>query len=147
MPRVGTAGQCEPHRDGQDLVLTLRSDNQAGKCRIYTENGNSGQNQSHESIFQLTQGLRRAECISLGTERPAWKSQHLTLVLGTGGFPGGSDGKASACNVGDLGLIPELGKSLEKEMAAHSTILAWKIPWMEEPGRLQSMGLQRVGHE
>ena len=35
---------------------------------------------------------------------------------------------------------------LEKEMATHSSILAWKIPWMEEPGGLQSMGLQRVGH-
>ena len=34
---------------------------------------------------------------------------------------------------------------LEKEMATHSSILAWKIPWTEEPGRLQSMGLQRVG--
>ena len=36
---------------------------------------------------------------------------------------------------------------LEKEMATHSSILAWKIPWMEEPGGLQSMGPQRVGHE
>ena len=36
---------------------------------------------------------------------------------------------------------------LEKEMATHSSILAWKIPWMEEPGRLQSMGFQRVGHD
>ena len=35
---------------------------------------------------------------------------------------------------------------LEKEMATHSSILAWKIPWTEEPSRLQSMGLQRVGH-
>jgi len=35
---------------------------------------------------------------------------------------------------------------LEKEMATHSSTLAWTIPWMEEPGRLQSMGLQRVGH-
>ena len=35
---------------------------------------------------------------------------------------------------------------LEKEMATHSSILAWRIPWMEEPGGLQSMGLQRVGH-
>ena len=35
----------------------------------------------------------------------------------------------------------------EKEMAPHSSILAWKIPWMEQPGRLQSMGLQRVGHD
>ena len=36
---------------------------------------------------------------------------------------------------------------LEKEMATHSSTLAWKIPWMEEPGRVQSMGLQRVGHD
>ena len=36
---------------------------------------------------------------------------------------------------------------LEKEMATHSSILAWKIPWMEKPGRLQSMGSQRVGHD
>ena len=35
---------------------------------------------------------------------------------------------------------------LEKEMATHSSILAWKIPWMEEPGRLQSMGSKRVRH-
>ena len=37
--------------------------------------------------------------------------------------------------------------TLEKEMAIHSSILAWKILWMEEPGRLQSMGSQRVGHD
>ena len=63
-----------------------------------------------------------------------------------GGFPGGSDGKESTCNAGDLGLIPGSGKSLEKEMATHSSILAWRIPWTEEPGGLQSMGLQRVKH-
>ena len=38
------------------------------------------------------------------------------------------------------------GDPLEKEMATHSSILVWKIPWIEEPGRLQSMGSQRVGH-
>ena len=38
-------------------------------------------------------------------------------------------------------------KKLEKEMAPHSSILAWEIPWTEEPGGLQSMGLQRVGHD
>ena len=57
-------------------------------------------------------------------------------------FPGGSDRKASAYNAGDLGWED----LLEKEMATHSSILAWKIPWMLEPGRLQSMGSQRVGH-
>ena len=63
------------------------------------------------------------------------------------GFPGGSDGKASACNAGDPGSIPGSGRSLEKEMAIHSSTLAWKIPWTEEPDRLQSMGSQRVGHD
>ena len=38
-------------------------------------------------------------------------------------------------------------ESLEKEMATHCSTLAWKIPWMEEPGRLQSMGSQRVRHD
>ena len=37
--------------------------------------------------------------------------------------------------------------ALEKEMATHSSVLAWRIPWVEEPGRLQSMGSQRVGHD
>ena len=36
---------------------------------------------------------------------------------------------------------------LEKEMVTHSSILSWKIPWIEKPGRLQAMGLQRVGHD
>ena len=62
-------------------------------------------------------------------------------------FPGDSDSKESACNAGDLGLIPELEDPLEKEMATHFSILAWKIPWTEEPGRLQSMGSQRFGHD
>ena len=57
-----------------------------------------------------------------------------------------SDGKASACNVGDMGSNPGSGGSQEKEMATHSSTLAWKIPWMEEPGGLQSMKSQKVGH-
>ena len=103
------------------------------------------------------------------------------------GFPGGSDGKESACNAGDLGSIPGLERSpgegnnyplqysglensmdrgawqatihgvtkswtwlsnfLEKALAPHSSTPAWKIPWTEEPGRLQSMGLLRVRHD
>ena len=66
--------------------------------------------------------------------------QHLKNILTD--FPGGSDGKSVCCNVGGLGSIP--GEDLlEKEMVTHSSILAWKIPWMEEPGRLQSVGSQR----
>ena len=122
-------------------------------------------------------------------------------------FPGGSDSKESACNEGDLGSIPGLGRfpwrrerlstpvfwpeefhglyspwdckesedfpggsavknllanarpqempvpslgqedPLEKEMATHPSILAWKIPWTQEPGRLHSMESQRVRHD
>ena len=47
---------------------------------------------------------------------------------------------------GDLGLILGQKDPLEEEMATHSSILAWEIPWTEEPGGLQSMGSQRVGH-
>ena len=47
----------------------------------------------------------------------------------------------------DVGLIPGLEDPLEVGTADHSSILAWKIPWTEEPGRLQSMGLQRVGRD
>ena len=63
------------------------------------------------------------------------------------GFPGSSDSKVSGCNSGDLGSIAGWENPLEKEMATHSSTLAWKIPWIEEPGRLQSMGSQRVGHD
>ena len=70
---------------------------------------------------------------------------HISCLAGD--FPGSSDGKASAYNAGDL--VRSLGweDPLEKEMATHSSILAWKIPWTEEPGRLQSIGLQRVEHD
>jgi len=51
-------------------------------------------------------------------------------------------GEESACSGGDVGLIPGSGRSLEKGMATHSSILAWRIPWTEETGGLQSMGLQ-----
>ena len=57
------------------------------------------------------------------------------------------DSKASAYNTGDQVQSRGWEELLEKEMATHSSILAWKIPWMEKPGRLQSMGSQRVGHD
>ena len=61
-------------------------------------------------------------------------------------FPGGSDGKEPACNAGDPGSSSGSGRSLEKGMATHSSVLAWEIPWTEEPGGLQSMESERVGH-
>ena len=61
--------------------------------------------------------------------------------------PGGSDSKESVCSEGDLGSIPWLGRAPGEENGnPYSTILAWRISRTEEPGGLQSMGLQRAGH-
>ena len=54
---------------------------------------------------------------------------------------------ASAGDRRDLGSVPGSGGPLEEGMASHSRIPAWRIPWTEEPGRLQSMGSQRVAHD
>ena len=69
-------------------------------------------------------------------------------------FPGGASGKKKRkrkkylpVNVGDVrdtGLIPGLQRSLEKETVTHSSILTWRIPWTEKPGRLWSIGSKRV---
>ena len=65
-------------------------------------------------------------------------------------FPGGAIGKESTCQSmrckrQEFNSLSQ-EDPLEKEMATHSSILDWKIPWTEEPGGLQSMRLQRVGH-
>ena len=109
-------------------------------------------------------------------QKEAWYALYKSTICILYGFPGGPDGKESACSVGDLGLIPGLRRSpgggdgnplqyscLEnphrqrslvdysswrhkrvghdwQTVAPHSSILAWKIPWREEPGKLQSMG-------
>ena len=54
---------------------------------------------------------------------------------------------ANTGDAGDTGLAPGSGRSLEKEMATHSRILAWTISWTEKPGGLQFTGLQRVGQD
>ena len=71
-------------------------------------------------------------------------SQRNTPAPTISGFPCGSDDKKSAFNGGDPGLIPEQEDPLEKGMATHSSILAWRIQWTKEP---QSTGLQRVGYD
>ena len=63
------------------------------------------------------------------------------------GFPGGSDDKASVCNAGDLGSIPGLGRSPGQGNGSPLQYSCPKIPWTAEPGRLLSMGSQRVGHD
>ena len=74
------------------------------------------------------------------------KGRILAHPWGEEGFPGGASGKESACNAGDASLITGLGRSPGGGYGT-SSILAWRIPWTEEPGGLQSMGLQRVRHD
>ena len=72
----------------------------------------------------------------------------MSITIDTMGFPGGSVVKNLPANAGDArdsNSIPGSGRFLGEEMATHSSILAWEIPWTEEPSRLQSMGSQRVG--
>ena len=66
------------------------------------------------------------------------------------GFPGGSAVKNPPTNAGASGdTVQSLSweDPLAEEMATHSSILAWEIPWLEKPGQLQSMGLHRVGQD
>ena len=62
-------------------------------------------------------------------------------------LPGGSDSNESACNAGDLGLIPGSGRSPGERSGNPSSVLAWEIPGTEESAKLQSMGSQRVRHD
>ena len=77
---------------------------------------------------------------------PKSQKDHVNTRSNILDFPGGSDSEELTCKKMDLisgsGTIP-----MEKEMATHSSILAWRIPWTEEPGELQPMGLQTEGHD
>ena len=79
---------------------------------------------------------------------PTWNGHCASFDLrGSTSFPGGS-GVKNPPAMQEM-WVRSLGweKPLEKEMATHSSILAWEIPWTEEPGRLQSVGSQRIGHD
>ena len=75
------------------------------------------------------------------------KNKIVTTLYEYSGLPWWLRGKESACNAETRVRSLSWEDPLEKEMATHSSTLAWKIPWTEEPGRLQSMGLQRVRHD
>ena len=107
--------------------------------------------------FQIGKGVRQGCILS-----PCLFNLHAEYIMRNAGLeaqagikiagsninnPGRSGGNKSACKRETR--VQSLGweDPLEKEMATHSSILAWRIPWTEEPGRLQSMGSQRVGHD
>ena len=77
----------------------------------------------------------------------AWSYRVICLPCCLLGLPGGSDGKEYACNEGDLGSVPGLGRYPGEGMATHFSILAWKIPWMRNLAGYVTMQSQRVGHD
>ena len=89
------------------------------------------QQENHRAEFRGLQGGR--------------KTVDIVERADTRDFPGGASGKGPACQCRRPGFDPWVGKIPQEEgMTAHSSIRAWRIPWTEEPGGLQSIGSQRV---
>ena len=76
-----------------------------------------------------------------------WDENFELNFLVNCGCPCSSVDKESACSAGDPGSSPGLERSLKKEMSTHLSILAWRIPWIEEPDGLQSRRLQNTGQD
>ena len=91
--------------------------------------------------FLLGKVSERVFPLAGGASRPRFLSSSLTF-----GFPGGRTLKSLPAVEGNPGSTLSQEAPLEEEMGTHSSILAWKIPWTEESGGLQSAGLQRVRH-
>ena len=102
----------------------------------------------YSSLFLIAQLVKNLSAmqetlVQFLSQKICWRRDRLpTLVFLN--FPGVSDSKESSLNVGNLSLIPELGRPPGEGTATHSSILAWRIPWTDKPGRLQSMESQRV---
>ena len=87
----------------------------------------------HMSFSQERKETATGEKLFCSTIMFNWASQVARME---------QDPLATAGDIRDAGSIPRLGRSLEKERAPHSSILAWEIPWTGKPGQLQSMGSQ-----
>ena len=92
-------------------------------------------------FFEMYKTKRNINLYSLQLER----YYTIALIILFFGFPRWLSGKKS--NAGDVGSIPGLGRSLEKEIATLSSILAWEITWTEETGGYSPWGCKRVGHK
>ena len=89
-------------------------------------------------------GIGLPSCMACGWPRRRGLSPDLAAAHLHHGASTVAQCKEAAYNVGDSGSIPGLGRSLEEGTATHSSILAWRIPWTEEPGGLECMVWQRV---
>ena len=123
----GVGTHSSPHYDGRPCLARAWLD------------------QAHEGEVRLIKATVRSHHLSVKLDKTRnWGRQQPVLLKG---LSGGSDGKESACNVGDWVGSLDREDPLEKEMVTHSSILAWEIPWTEEPGGLQATGSQRVGND
>ena len=114
---------------------------------IQLEKWGARTNDMGQSVFPETDPISllfRFAYIPFVIHRDEYRVTRGSAVLG---FPGGSEVKVSASNVGDPDLIPGSGRSPGEGNGNPLQYLAWKIPWTEECHRLQSMRLQRVGHD
>ena len=103
------------------------------------------------TIFTIIEIFQNSKCRKYDKRLWSWpsefKSRHLSYSMMKGGFPCGSDAKESTWM--QETRAPSLGweDPLKEDMATHSSILAWRIPWTEQPGGLQSMASQRLRHD
>ena len=138
---------------GQSTSHTVSTDNQ---CKVIAgrkegegqRQGGNSRRGGERNVFTSTEihiHLKRHASAKVYTVLSVQLSEKVTTIWC---FLDGSTVKESANNAGDT-RIWSLGLEdpLDDEMATHSSILAWKIPWTEEPGGLQPMGWQRVGHD
>ena len=95
-----------------------------------------------DELFEWNQGL-----LMLGEGAASTSISSSEVWSEVPGFPGGTSVKDSTCHCRRQGLIPVLGRSLEEGMATHSSIVAWRVPWTEEPDGPQPIGSQGVGHD
>ena len=102
---------------------------------------------THSSILAGKSNGQRSLAVTSEGHKESDTTQQLNNNKPSLGLPRWLSGKESTCQVETW--VQSLGweDSLEKEMATHFSILAWKIPWTKEPGGLQSMGSQRVRYD
>ena len=116
-----------------------------------TQESNPGLPHRRQMLYRLSHQGSLSICLYSPVNEHVSCFQFLTMCSGCYGLPRWLSGKESTCQAGDMGWedSQSLGweDSLEEEMATYSSILAWKMPWTEQHGGLQSIGWQRVPHK